>query len=159
MRKIVITLDDDLGFAALIPIDDHIAFCSPEDYEQVTEYSWRLAYEGCRIYARCGYNLYMHHLILPKVGRTQPVHHRNRDGLDNRRGNLCYSTPKENSRDRRSSINGRLGVNYILREGKWRAAIKIAGKSHQLGTFATEAEAISCREAAELLHWGFVWRR
>lgn len=44
---------------------------------------------------------------------------------------------------------GHTGVNYHKARDRWIARIKRGGKSHYLGSYITEAEAIAAREKAE----------
>jgi len=77
------------------------------------------------------------------------IDHINRDPSDNRIENLRDVGHSENQLNRKHS--GRVdypGV-YVAKNGKYIANIKIQGNHKHLGTYETEADAISARKEAE----------
>jgi hypothetical protein len=84
------------------------------------------------------------------------IDHINGDPLDNRRSNLRFVTPSVNQANRKRRP-GRRGVTYspgLSASKPWRAQITANRKNLHLGLFATEAEAVEARRAAELHHFG-----
>ena len=82
------------------------------------------------------------------------IDHKNRVRNDNRWVNLREVTSKENNRNRTSITTTKCtGVNFIKSKNKYRAAIKIDGKSIYLGFFNNIEDAIKARKAGELKYW------
>lgn len=76
-----------------------------------------------------------------------------RDGIrgNNNIDNLRLATPLENSRNRHTHANNRLGivgVTYLPRSGRYQARITYGGKTHSLGVFHTSDEAMLARQIA-----------
>jgi hypothetical protein len=127
---------------------------SPEDYERLARYRWKLAATG---YAQR--NVYRDgqwmtiHLSREIVGLdrddSREVDHINRDRLDNRRENLRIVTHAENMQNvpSRPGTSAYRGVNRA-KSGRWCATIR----GTLIGTFATEQEAAAAaRRAREAL--------
>lgn len=96
----------------------------------------------------------MHHLILGIPSSIQ-VDHRNRNALDNRRGNLRHCTSAENVFNRGircDNTSGYIGVK--LRGRRYAAAINFDRKRISLGCFATAEEAARVRDTAALRFHG-----
>lgn len=77
------------------------------------------------------------------------VDHINRNRLDNRKENLRIATRKENARNRRYK-----GYNWMKREKKWRAQIKVDGVKIHLGYFTDESEAGKAYIEAHVKYFG-----
>jgi len=80
------------------------------------------------------------------------VDHLDHDRANNRIANLREATEAENSRNRAAPAKGEsrvLGVNYHKRDRKWRAYIKVDGKTTHLGYFDSMEAAIAARRDAE----------
>ena len=106
------------------------------------------------------YRLYRAHRViwLIQTGKWPEHHidHKNGMRADNRWRNLREATPTQNARNRRpgkSNSSGRVGVTRTAR-GRWQAFIGVDLQNHVLGTFATFAEAVAARSAAEAEHYG-----
>ena len=83
---------------------------------------------------------------------SQKCSHRNSDHRDNRIANLrdvdhqtCHRNAKLSVRNK----SGAAGVNWHARTQRWRAFIRMDGKSKALGSFVTFDEAAAARKAAE----------
>lgn len=99
--------------------------------------------------------------LLVRSPKGMHVDHRNGDPLDNRRANLRVVTPQRNQVNRkrlnRNNTSGVRGVAYQPARSSsrpWRAHIKVDGRIRTLGQFATKAEALAARRAAELRYFG-----
>ena len=95
-----------------------------------------------------GKNFLIHRLIAiafipnPNPEKFDCVDHWNLDKLDNKIDNLRWISKSGNMRNRKSRGTSKyLGVYWAKNVGKWRAQIKIGGKSKQLGLFEDEDEA------------------
>lgn len=88
------------------------------------------------------------------------VDHKNRDGLDNRWGNLRLATDSQNRQNhkrRRDNQSGYMGVYPHNVNGTYCAVVRDHGKLRYLGSFKTAAEAAMVRdEAAGRLYGEFV---
>lgn len=124
------------------------AIIDDEDYEKISKYKWRLTTKRLKKYAIAQIsrnetpriNVLMHRFILPPENNMQ-IDHINRNGLDNRKSNLRFCTPKQNQGNRiATSKSGLKGIYYCnYRSGKkW--LVRIAGKFR--GYYKTKDEAI-----------------
>lgn len=92
---------------------------------------------------------------------TGKVDHRDGDPGNNRWDNLRPCTHQENMRNRRVRAGQKLKGAFLdprrtSQEKPWFAQISVDGKSHYLGSFATEQEAHAAyKEAAEKIHGAF----
>lgn len=80
------------------------------------------------------------------------VDHIDGDCTNDRIENLRQATVSENNRNKKinsKNTSGKVGVTFYKRTGKWRAWIKIDGRTHSLGYFAEKQDAISARIKAE----------
>jgi hypothetical protein len=98
----------------------------------------------------------LHNEILPpREGFL--VDHIDRDGLNNRRGNLRYATSSQNQMNqsvREDSASGFKGVNQDPRNGYWRASISKDGMSYHLGSYSLKEEAGYAYNAAAAICFG-----
>jgi hypothetical protein len=102
---------------------------------------------------------YMHRFIAAVTDRKVRVDHRNRYGLDNRRGNLRIGvTASQNAANSNSIKRGETsrfkGVQWDKRHSKWVAKIRVNYKVKQLGLFAIEVDAARAYDAAAREHFG-----
>jgi len=119
---------------------------SLEDVEKVKMYKWHIdgiGYVSCTKLSKRLHNFIMN----PPEGFD--VDHINHDTLDNRRENLRVCTRSQNCMNRLVK-----GVCYRKEQKKWRAYIKVNGKTIDLGGFPTEKEAIKARRKAEIKYYG-----
>jgi len=80
------------------------------------------------------------------------IDHKNGDTHDNRISNLrdvTKSINQRNSKMRADNTSGHAGIRMSLRPAKWRAEIKVSGKTKHLGYFDTLDEAIAARKKAK----------
>jgi hypothetical protein len=143
-----------------------VAAIDTADYPVVSQFNWRAmnnsrgakpcwyAYtSGVRPDGQKTHTLYLHLLLLGTPPDGKMVDHANGDSLDNRRFNLRFATPRENSHNRSRHRRPRnyTGVRQ-LPNGEWSAAITSAGRLYNIGTFRFEIEAALARDwAAKLL--------
>jgi AP2-like factor (euAP2 lineage) len=124
-----------------------------EDLERVSEHKWRVTYGTSgrmRVVTTVRTPDGARHLTLgrflmspPKSKQVYP--RRFNEGLDYRKSNLVICTMKERQRllpkSRKAASSEYRGVSYSSRYQKWKAAIKINGKSITIGFFDSEDEA------------------
>jgi len=131
------------------------------DFEWLSQWKWqaqkvRRTWYAVRTFWKDGkcQTVLMHKEILHSRGQ---VDHRDRDGLNNRRGNLrgaTHSQQQANSRKREGCTSPFKGVTWDAARGKWRAQIKVFGKGRIIGRFATEEEAAMAYDSAALEQFG-----
>lgn len=104
-------------------------------------------------------HLYASHRLafLYMEGRFPPlfVDHINGRKADNSFNNLRHATKSENRRNSKRPItntSGAMGVHFASDSKKWKARIKVNGKTINLGSFYDFFEAICARKSGELKH-------
>lgn len=102
---------------------------------------------------------YLHRLAFLHMTGRWPIgiDHINGDKSDNRWANLREAAQFQNqANSTRPSRNktGRIGVSWDKKNNRWRADIRVRGKSMNLGRYGTFEEAVAAREAAESHHQG-----
>ena len=128
-----------------------------EDYEMVRQHRWwvekNTGYFMTNINGKC---IHLHRMLMPDQDGVV-CDHINRNKCDNRRSNLRYATPKENSRNRSKAKNnttGYIGVYWHIRKMMYTAQVTTDGKIHNLGYFATAEEAARARDKAARFFYG-----
>jgi hypothetical protein len=145
----------------------YVALIDDEDADLVLSLKWSTTIAPATQYAltnlpvarveRSRRRVLMHRLILGLEGPL-PIDHINRNGLDNRRGNLRPATTSQNIANRRNVPNstGYRGVYQDNRDGRFQGQVRYNFKLHSAGTFKTAIEAAKARDALALrLHGEF----
>lgn len=129
---------------------DRVALVDDADFERLRLYRWfiqdRLRYQTVyvrRFTSQKGKSTtYSLHREVTGAKRGEIVDHINGDGLDNRRGNLRLATVGQNrANSRKIKIGHSKYKGVTVRKGFWNGVIRYGGKTHHLGTFATEEDA------------------
>jgi hypothetical protein len=145
------------GNLKTIPLTQgRIAIVDGIDFESLSRYKWCLQSNPQKTsccYAKSvidGRLVTMHRFLL---GCHGIVDHINGDGLDNRRCNLRSATVEQNACNR-GPIRTRefKGVYWCGPKKKWRARVKLSGRSYHLGYFESREEAYQsyCQFAQDL---------
>jgi hypothetical protein len=130
-------------------VNGDTALVDKKDYELVNSYKWYSLDTNARTYAVAkdkysGETILMHRLIMkPSDGFV--VHHKNKNGLDNRRRNLVIMTQSDNLKQ----SHKRGSVTYFFGTGRWRARIVIDGNEYHLGYFDTRVEGLKAVDGFE----------
>jgi hypothetical protein len=142
-----------------------VALVDDDDYELLVQYKWYAAKIRKRFYAtrdtwengKKGIPIRMHRDILGLVPRDGKVgDHKNRNTLDNQKGNLrivSYSLNNHNAALRKNNPSGYRGVTWY-RNRQWRAQIHVPGKTKYLGMYDNLIEAALAYDRAALGRWG-----
>lgn len=128
-----------------------IAKVSKSDMDSVSGYKWYVRTYPNSKYVRSSEvdsskkTVLMHHVILGKPPKGYVVDHINGNGLDNRRENLRFVTRSQNAMNARGKINSKTakGVSYCNKHKKYRARITKDYKTHFIGYFETENQAVA----------------
>ena len=107
--------------------------------------------------------LYAHRLAWCLAYGSEPngyVDHINGDRADNRLVNLRIGTHPQNMCNRRVATHSKSGIRGLHQRenGKWRAYCGFRGKRFNIGTFASQEEAIVALRAARHIHHGIFAR-
>jgi hypothetical protein len=150
-----------------IPVSGGKAFAiiDAEDAERVLAIKWcfnRIVNGKLYVHYRRpkkdgGKLLKLHRFIMGVSDRSLCVDHINGDPLDNRKCNLRVCKQGENMRNYRNAW-GKEAIRGIRKtpSGKFRARIKLNGKSYEIGTFDTERDAsVAYAFASGLIHGDF----
>ena len=135
------------------------ALVSPEDYEELSQYTWHIANRyASRVLPRNGTDqrhIYMHREIIGAPDGID-VDHKNGNPLDNRRSNLRLCSVSQNIANSgpRPSVSGLKGVNFFKRDNNWQAQITVNYKKIHLGYFSTPEAAAAAYDQAALKYFG-----
>jgi len=131
-----------------IPLGDGFyAYVDAADFEWLSRWNWRCR-GGYAVRRSKRTTIYMHREIM-KPPEGMVVDHRNRNKLDNTRGNLRVCTNQENQHNsgKRQGTSSRFkGVGYRRNEDKWYARLDWRGEPFFLGLFTEEIEAARARD-------------
>lgn len=99
------------------------------------------------------------HRVIAETPAGMETDHINGDGLDNRRANLRHATRSQNRSNQgipRHNTSGRKGVSWDKVSQKWRASIRVHGRSITLGGFTDiNSAADAYAKASAELHGSF----
>lgn len=124
-----------------------------EDLERINKHKWRVTYgttgrmrvvttvrtpKGSR-------HLTLGRFLMAPTKSKQVYPRRFNEGLDYRKSNLVVCTMKERQRilpkNRKEATSEYRGVSFSTRNNKWKAALKVNGKSITIGFYESEVEA------------------
>ncbi len=136
------------------------AVVDDDDYQFISQWKWRADRSSTTFYAarsERGKRVRMHRQILGLQDGEVGVDHKNRNGLDNRRGNLRRATQSQNcfNRDfRKCNKSGEIGVFWHKAVRGWRSKIQVNGRQIWLGYFKNKSDAIRARREATKKYFG-----
>jgi len=116
-----------------------------EDVEKIKAYKWyktSKSYVGTNVGEK---HIGIHEVILgKKFNQKNPIDHKDRNKLNNRKLNFRVCSHKQNSQNRgmqKNNTSGFKGVHWSKADQKWRASIGINNKRIYLGPFAEKTDA------------------
>ena len=139
------------------------AIVDAKNFEWLNQWKWSAQQIGVNYYAvRCVNRknekrifIFMHRLIFNlQIGDGIKIDHINGESFDNRECNLRICSQKQNviNRHKVRGISQYKGVTRHKR--KWRAQIKLDGKTKHLGLFNNELDAGAAYDLAALKYFG-----
>jgi len=137
-----------------------------EDWDRIKKHKWCIIKTQNNFYVvtniienKCKRSLRLHRLIMKIKNSKILVDHKNLDTLDNRKQNLRICTQAQNMMNRGKTIinnNGYKGVDWLIKNKRWRARIKLNYKQINLGHFKNKKDAaIAYNNAASKYHGEF----
>lgn len=150
----------------LIPLTHgKVAIVDDADYARLCAHKWYCVRSrpGRPVYAvRTGgvgepKHVRMHREIMQPADGVF-IDHKNRDTLDNTRGNLREANHSQNGANRgktRANTSGFKGVTLCSYTGRWKAQIRVFGVNKHLGRFDTPQLAAKAYEVAAIVHGEF----
>jgi hypothetical protein len=133
----------------LVLTDKSIVIYSPKDHDLISKYKWCMHDMGYCVSTSRQKGISMHRLIM-NCPKDMVVDHINGNRLDNRRENLRVVSLQANAQNRTKLNADKTTSKYIgvckYKSGRFRSHIKIDGRQHQIGYFATEIEAAVARD-------------
>ncbi len=131
------------------------------DFDRLSKFNWCVSRNGYAVRNTSRKSpggkkiVFMHKEILGFP--NQEADHIDGNKLDNRRANLRLCTRQQNCCNQRinsKNTSGAKGVHWCAYTGRWRARIKIFGRTIHLGRFDTVKDAAEAYNVAALEHFG-----
>lgn len=142
------------------------AIVDDEDYSMLSKLTWKLgkAQDGTPTIFSINYfkqgatfkQIKMHNLIVDPP-KKHYIFHRNRNPLDNTKGNLKILNSSQHEVTKPPQSNnqtGLKGVSWHTRFKKWQATIQVNGRKLYLGRFIDIRDAANAYNEAALKHYG-----
>jgi hypothetical protein len=144
-------LKTENGYIVLLDNEDHFALKQYRWYAVRIDKNPNSALYAVR-YSK-GKTVSLHREIM-QTPKDMVVNHANHNTLDCQRRNMRNCTHAENGRDcvKQNTTSKYIGVSWIKRYNKWKAARRRDGKKYDLGRFNNEDEAAIAYNADVLLY-------
>ena len=136
---------------------DTLMYIDYVDYPRVRKHRWWIDKGSGYFVTNIDNRTITLHNFLMQPPEGMVCDHINRNKLDNRRSNLRYATPKQNSRNRskgRNNTSGYIGVCLHIRRKKYVAQVKVDNRTINLGEYDSAEEAAKARDRAALFYFG-----
>lgn len=153
----------DVRIMKIIKVGRYDCLVDNEDYEDLSQYTWlassspkRTTY-AVRVSERGSSKRIVMHRQIMGAKKGECVDHRDKDGLNNQRGNLRFATnaQSQQNKDRhKNNKSGYKGVFWKKDRGYWKATIYKEGKKYDLGRFEDSEEAARAYNAAAIELFG-----
>lgn len=137
------------------------AIVDDDDVELLSRFSWQLNADGYAVanvgVGRAHVTIERMHRMIMQAPSGMDVDHITGNRLDNRKCNLRLATRSQNlqnSRKRTGCSSIFKGVHWMKDNLKWRAKIKVNGKTLSLGCYSDEKQAAKAYNEAAKLYFG-----
>jgi len=136
-----------------------VAIVDETDYGYLNQWKWhthRVA-KLCYAVRSTKYGLILMHRQILDASKGREVDHKDGEGLNNCRSNLRICNHQKNHFNLRNRINTSSiykGVHWDKERCKWRATIKMGGKTKYLGRFKDENQAALAYNRAAHIYFG-----
>lgn len=128
---------------------------SDEDFNDLNQSSWH--YNNGYARQRNSEMIMMHCVISGRMGLIGLIDHKDRNRLNNQRGNLRVATRSQNGANSNISSNntsGFKGVCWVTKDQKWKASIQFHSRRLHLGYFDSPIEAAKAYNRAAVRLFG-----
>ena len=133
------------------------AIINAEDFHLIKDKKWRLNSYGYVITGKRGKAIFLHWIILGERGNKKALcDHKDGNKLNNRKENLRYCIPSQNSMNRRPTRHAKSKYKGVAlgKKNRWQASIMKKGNSIWLGYHINEQEAAMAYNKAAIKHFG-----
>lgn len=136
----------------------YYALVDDEDYARCLVHSWNFVINRTTVATKIGdIRINLANFIMDDFNNQYD--HKNRNSLDNQKGNLriCTQTQNTYNKSKTSLINATSqykGVSWVPKQKYWQARLCINGYTIRLGFFANEADAALAYNKAAIKHFG-----
>ncbi len=127
-----------------------------DDFDFVRQHKWCVSKTGYAVANICGKVTKMHRFILGITDKNKIIDHKNRNKLDNRRENLRFCTPQQNSMNCSPTKGRKLPIGISMsssKHPKYRARIMVNRKEIRLGNFDLLEDAVLARKEGEKMYF------
>lgn len=143
----------------LIPLTNSAKFAmvDDEDFEDASKLKWYIYATKTVEYVFCtstkSLHRCMHRHILRLSDKNMEVDHKDHNGLNNTKSNLCLVSHTQNQQRKRGyNKHGFKGI--FLNGTRWRARIVVQGVTKNLGSYSSREEAAQAYKNAALSFFG-----
>jgi hypothetical protein len=125
--------------------EGRIFYVDKEDVETIKSFYWSVGYKGYVNGFENNKKISLHRFIMGATEYTT-IDHINRNPSDNRKINLRFCTPQQNTFNKSLAKNNKSGVRGVYKSGnKWRAVIFYNNKNIHLGSHDLFEDAVAVR--------------
>lgn len=136
-----------------------------EDFYKINGHTWRVKLDNNKFYVAAhiktelGYKYGLLHRMITDCPKGKVIDHINGNTLDNRKSNLRICTNSENLQNlltpAKNNTSGILNATWNESRKKWRVALRVNGKTINIGTYKYKSTAKKAAKEARLKYKPF----